>query len=284
MTQYWKSDVSATAASACLALFLGHVEPVLAQDIAGTALNGSKTLSTGFLPDPFVIGIEPGGETDVTHLGAECKGYIYGAAPDFELVLDTATSMIGIFVAASMDTTLVINDPSGDWLCNDDSAEAGGANPGIAIQNPEQGTYDIWVGTYEKGASGTKGNLLITEYAATQWAGLTIGGDNNASTADSSGDTQDYVSPVASAEETRCLDEANELIASLDAFTSTVYQAEREFVCDEDDVCKAGTPSSGYYYALGEACDVLLGPFERARQACLNFPDMDNIVYPSICR
>jgi hypothetical protein len=278
-------DISSFAAGASLSL-LFFVSPVFAQDVNGASLNGSTTLGAGFLPDPYVTAIEPGGTTAVTDLGAGCSGYIYATAPDFELVLDSQTALIGIFVSASIDTTLVINDPNGKWICNDDNAEAGGNNPGVSLVNPAQGTYDIWVGTYEEAVTGATGNLIITEYAASQWAGLEINGATNGAAVDTYTDTSDSNTDeeTASAEEVECLDDFNQYMVDLGEFQSTVYQADINFVCGDGDVCRAGTHSPSYYYALGEACDLLLGPFENAKQACLNFPDMDSLFYPEMCR
>lgn len=50
-------------------------------------------------------------------------------------------------VAASEDTTLLINTPSGRWLCDDDSG--GDLDPKITVSSPESGRYDVWVGTYD---------------------------------------------------------------------------------------------------------------------------------------
>ena len=65
-----------------------------------------------------------------------------------------------ISVLADADTTLVINDPSGRWVCDDDGA--GALNPGVHFDNPEAGVYDIWVGTYWSG-EGQPARLGISE-------------------------------------------------------------------------------------------------------------------------
>ena len=53
-------------------------------------------------------------------------------------------------VSSEADTTLVINDASGNWLCDDDGGN-NGLNPAITITNPQSGQYDVWVGTYAEG-------------------------------------------------------------------------------------------------------------------------------------
>ena len=53
-------------------------------------------------------------------------------------------------VESEADTTLVINDAGGAWLCDDDSGN-GGLNPAITIADAPSGQYDIWVGTFAGG-------------------------------------------------------------------------------------------------------------------------------------
>ena len=68
--------------------------------------------------------------------------------------------IVNTFIGLYKDTTLVINTPSGEWICDDDSST--GVNPGVGFKAPEEGLYDIWVGRYEGGASGTA-TLNISE-------------------------------------------------------------------------------------------------------------------------
>ncbi|MES2624840.1 MAG: pre-peptidase C-terminal domain-containing protein [Pseudomonadota bacterium] len=164
-----------------LAITLASVSGlVVAQDVDGEALNGSISLTGGFLPDPYVVEVVPGGETAVEDLGAGCSGFIYGDGPDFELVLDSAKSELGIFVTAGMDTTLVINDPNGNWHCSDDHADAGGENPGVTFKKPPNGSYDIWIGTYAETTPGDGAKLVITESRSSDWASLDLDGTGGA--------------------------------------------------------------------------------------------------------
>jgi hypothetical protein len=164
--------LQATAATVLVVLTMPTI--CIAQDVDGDALNGSIELSGGFLPDPHVVDVIPGGETAVADLGAGCSGYIYNAGPDFELVLDAAGSDLGIFVSGDMDTTLVINDPNGKWHCSDDNSDAGDANPGLLFKKPANGTYDIWIGTYGEIETGKQAKLVITESRSSEWASLDL--------------------------------------------------------------------------------------------------------------
>jgi hypothetical protein len=63
-------------------------------------------------------------------------------------------------VEADADTTLLISDANGNWICDDD----GGAvflSPALGFDNPPSGQYDIWVGTF--GGSPAPASLNISE-------------------------------------------------------------------------------------------------------------------------
>lgn len=165
----------------CAALSAPQLFP---QDLNGESLNGTVNLSGGFLPDPHVVDIVPGGDTQVEDLGAGCTGYIYAAQPDLKVVLDSASSQLGIFVNSNIDTTLVINDPDGGWHCNDDAEFLSNANPGVLFSDPANGTYDIWVGTYSDVGTDSTGRLVITEWDTSEWASMDLGGSGNAIVAD----------------------------------------------------------------------------------------------------
>lgn len=128
---------------------------------------GTAELVSGFEPDPQALAMEAGGDIDVSaYLGGECAGFVT-SQPDLELVFSGAAgnSLRVYFVAddPSADTVMVINDPAGDWWCADDSYDT--FNPTIDFITALDGTYDIWVGTYETGAL-IPGNLLVTELDA----------------------------------------------------------------------------------------------------------------------
>jgi len=134
--------------------------------IGGSDSNfGSATLRGGFPQDPHQVHVVSGGSLNAANmsLGAGCGGYLT-RKPDFILHYNNAASFMRFFVRAGGDTTLVINDASGHWRCNDD---ASGLNPMVDIQNPPSGQYDIWVGSYEAGAN-ISGDLFITELHSQQ--------------------------------------------------------------------------------------------------------------------
>jgi hypothetical protein len=72
-------------------------------------------------------------------------------APDYRVNFTAGSADLTLIfsVQSEADTTLVINDSQGNWLCNDDSD---GLNPVVHIDAPVSGQYDVWVGTYSEGS------------------------------------------------------------------------------------------------------------------------------------
>ncbi|MEN1729186.1 MAG: serine protease [Pseudomonadota bacterium] len=130
-------------------------------DYAQDPAFGAAELNAGFSPDPFGAEMVSGGEVAVGYLGGECRGYA-AVAPDFRLNWTGSSSELRFFFSASDggDTTLLVNQPDGSWVCNDDSPNS--LDPLVVLANPAEGQYDIWVGSYEAGAY-VPGNLYVTE-------------------------------------------------------------------------------------------------------------------------
>ena len=154
-------------------LWLQGVAAALAQNVDGDAID-SLDLSGQAGAAAQIVDIVPGGEDQTGDMGAGCSGYIYAASPDLELTIDRDFRPLGIFVDADVDTTLVINDPDGNWHCNDDADDLANSNPGLSFSKPKAGIYDIWVGTYNSGESGN-GKLVVTQQNGSQWASIDTG-------------------------------------------------------------------------------------------------------------
>ena len=133
------------------ALALVSASPgALAQDSSKTATYGEIVLHAGFTPDPYRVSVTAGGAIDAykdTPLPAACVGNEAGRLP---LVFRTLSSV---------DTTLIINGPDGNWSCDDDSYGDGDAQ--VRFDKPRTGTYDVWIGTFGGGTANA--TLLITE-------------------------------------------------------------------------------------------------------------------------
>jgi hypothetical protein len=121
---------------------------------------GVAEITAGFEPDPFTQDILGGGSVDVSYLGREsCLGFA-AAPPDLRVKYTAGSaSVLRFYFIADRDTSLIINDPSGNWFCSDDTFDT--LNPGIDYAQPEGGTYDVWVGSISGDL--ISGTLFVTE-------------------------------------------------------------------------------------------------------------------------
>ena len=106
-----------------------------------------------------------GGGIDASYLNEpDCRGYAT-AAPDFELTWNGNGGLLRFYFVADTpgeDAVLIINDPSGNWVCDDDFDYPDIRDPMVDFASAADGTYDIWVATYNEG-TGIAGTLYITE-------------------------------------------------------------------------------------------------------------------------
>ncbi len=131
---------------------------------AGISNVGSKYLEAGFEPDPATKDMNAGGTLDAGYLGDDCHGFVT-SVPDFSVAYTASnTPLLRFFFVGSGDTTLIVNSPSGDYFCGDDSY--GTTNPTVDFDDPSSGRYDIWVGTYSSGPT-ISGTLSVTEVDST---------------------------------------------------------------------------------------------------------------------
>lgn len=146
---------------AALALALGTL-------LIGTAasacpdwrLTGQQIAFSGAqLGAPQTLPVNAGGNVNL----GQCsqlpgQGYLMDQ-PNFDLSLAGmgAGSTLQLQVTASCDTVLLVNDWSGRWHFDDDTA--GNLNPRVTISGAQDGAYDIWVGTY--GPAGCAATLTI---------------------------------------------------------------------------------------------------------------------------
>jgi hypothetical protein len=127
-------------------------------DVGAAPVYGDVTLSSGFTPDPHVVNVTPGGNNDAATVNSACSGMV-GSAPDVDLYFTAGNLPLYVFADSADDTTLLINTPNGDWICDDDSAL--GLNPGVVFKAPASGLYDIWVGRF--GDASGSATLNISE-------------------------------------------------------------------------------------------------------------------------
>lgn len=124
---------------------------------------GYISLESGFLPDPYIVPLISGGNIDTgsLNLGTTCGGNVT-AQPDFVIEWGTDSQHLRIFFVGTGDTTLIVEQPNGSYICNDDSV---GTDPAVDIQNPSAGNYAVWVGTYGRANNYIPGYLMITEFS-----------------------------------------------------------------------------------------------------------------------
>lgn len=129
-------------AAALAALMAG---PVMAQDLGAEPTFANLTLMAGFEPDPQRIELTAGGTIDASGIdGGQCMGMI-ASEPDIRLTYKPDELPLHIKALSASDTTLVVNDPNGNWFCDDDSG--GDLDPKVSFTDPQEGVYDIWIGT-----------------------------------------------------------------------------------------------------------------------------------------
>jgi hypothetical protein len=140
--------VAAILAAGVLAVGAGLAFAQQQPNLQGRPAYGSIDLQAGFEPDPRTVQVQAGGPNSAEGLGRDCGGFIDFRQPDVNVNYRSGQFPLYISVQASADTTLVVNLPDGSWICNDDFE---GTNPGIVLQRPQSGQYNIWVGTFERG-------------------------------------------------------------------------------------------------------------------------------------
>ncbi len=127
---------------------------------------GATELGPGFSPAPFTRQISVLGRVNlifVSDLPADCTGYV-AESPTMRLLWTGGTEEVEIAFTADEgdDSVLVVRDPAGTWICNDDFS---GVDPAVVIVNPASGEYDIWGGSYDEGQI-ISGMLVIAEPVA----------------------------------------------------------------------------------------------------------------------
>ena len=129
-----------------------------APDLGGTPVFGSVNLNQGFTPDPHRVEIVSGGSIEASGVSDGCMGKI-GQAPDYQVNYRAGASRLTFKALGKGDSTLVINAPNGNWVCDDDSG--GNQNPRLTFKAPQSGRYDIWVGDFREDMSVGNGNVIL---------------------------------------------------------------------------------------------------------------------------
>ena len=111
------------------------------------------------------VDVIAGGHYSLSMLAAKgCKGFITGEssyALDYEAGASANDLRFDVY-SGSVDTTLAVLTPVGEWRCNDDHLDS---YPSILIGNPDNGTYHVWVGTMDLGDAGERAKLIFRSVA-----------------------------------------------------------------------------------------------------------------------
>ena len=121
---------------------------------AGVALDEKAALVTidlqaGFPLDPTFVSVNAGGDLNSAVIDADCAGYI-NTQPVVTVNWTGEAELVEVFFVSNDDPTLVIVGPDGAIYCSDDANDQL-LDPVIELQNPMEGQYRIWAGSYARG-------------------------------------------------------------------------------------------------------------------------------------
>ncbi len=106
-------------------------------------------LAAGFPLDPTFMSVNAGGAVPASLLGAECSGFV-NEVPVVTVNWSGQADFVEVFFVSNDDPTLVVLTPDGQVLCNDDAGDHL-LDPVVEINNPVEGAYRIWTGSYREG-------------------------------------------------------------------------------------------------------------------------------------
>jgi hypothetical protein len=105
-------------------------------------------MEAGFALDPFLVSLNGGGEMDASTLNESCVGYV-NDQPVLTAHWKGAVDALRVFFYSDSDSTLVVQQPDGTYLCADDAAD-NVLDPEITITQPITGTYKLWIGSFDE--------------------------------------------------------------------------------------------------------------------------------------
>lgn len=145
---------------AMAALSMVLTTPSAAPNASVQPIYGTLDLRSPFKPDPIKVSIAAGGHVNARELNFHqgCTGFINPDAPHLRLRYKSSGIALQVYVGSAADTTLIIRTPDGSWRCDDDSLAK---NPAVRFAQPQDGTYDIWVGAF--GGGRPQADVYVTE-------------------------------------------------------------------------------------------------------------------------
>ena len=144
---------------ASLIILLLPTSLAIPKDLRLVASLGFIDLASDFKDDQLVIPIAGGRQENAEGLGTGCYGLV-ADRPDVSINYSSGDFKLNFAVLSEIDTKLVINTPSGQWVCNDDYNLV---NPRISFDDPQSGQYDIWIGVCSSNDELDMSQLLMSE-------------------------------------------------------------------------------------------------------------------------
>jgi hypothetical protein len=117
-------------------------------------------LQAGFVLDPFLLPVVGNGDRAANSVESGCSGYI-DVKPDVTVNWSGVSNQLSFFVYGDDDAVLLVEQPDGSVLCNDD-AGLDTVQPLVEIPAPAAGEYRVYVGSAEQGKPAL-GALGITQ-------------------------------------------------------------------------------------------------------------------------
>ena len=131
-------------------------------------MNGTINLGAGriTLPYPFTISASGSGGYNLRDCGLEGEGLtgftgdaLINARPELVMHWMGGPPQLTISFENEADTLLLVSDPEGRWLFNDNGQDQ---NPQIIIPDPAPGDYAIFVGSHGSLSQTRPGMLTIS--------------------------------------------------------------------------------------------------------------------------
>lgn len=161
--EIWVGTYSAGVGHPTTVLHIGEAfnteNPFVVRPDPGLRAAQSARLSAGFADDPRRFEVRAGGEAALDSLGEGCFGYA-GAAPNLALDYQAGDYELYFLMESDADGVIAVRTPSGEMVCNDDQL---GLDPGVNIENPQSGRYQVWTGLLDDRRRVVEGVLSVSE-------------------------------------------------------------------------------------------------------------------------
>ena len=97
---------------------------------------------------------------DINTPNVLCNGFI-GEQPDYTFEWSGSAEALNVLFEGDRDATLVVVDPDGVVICNDDAIAGKNLNPLVVVANPGEGQYKVFVGRIDV-EQPVKGAITVT--------------------------------------------------------------------------------------------------------------------------